>query len=126
MLVETVLSSDKYLDDIDRALARGYRIGMVYVCLQTPQDSIRRVALRYRQGGHDVPEDRIVQRWYRPITILGRVEPLLHELYVFDNTDSSAPPLMIARKSGASVHLRHPNRIPEIDAVLIANGAITP
>ena len=30
-LVETVLSSDKYLDDVDRAIALGFNIGIIYV-----------------------------------------------------------------------------------------------
>lgn len=126
VLVETVLSSDKYLDDIDRARSLGYRVGMIYVCLRDAAASVHRVALRHRLGGHDVPQDRIIQRWHRSIEMLGRVVPQLHELYVFDNTDDTGAPVMIARKCGTGFHLLHPNRIPEIDAVLIANGAITP
>ena len=49
-----------------------------------------------------------------------------HTLYVFDNTDQGGVPVMIARKSGSGLHLLHPGRIPAIDAVLIANGAVTP
>jgi predicted ABC-type ATPase len=64
-LIETVLSTDKYIDDAERALSLGFQIGMVYVGLATPQDAIRRVALRVAQQGHDVPTDRIVSRWAR-------------------------------------------------------------
>ena len=118
VLVETVLSSDKYLDDIERALTLGYRIGVIYVGLATPADSIRRVALRKAMGGHDVPTDRIVARWSRSIAILGRIAPLAHALYVFDNTRPSGGPVLIARKDGQTVTVLAPGRIPEIDAVL--------
>jgi len=117
-LVETVLSSDKYLDDIERALSLGYRIGVIYVGLAGPEDAVRRVALRRAMGGHDVPEDRIVARWSRSVAMLGRVAPAAHRLYVFDNT-STAGPTLIARKEGASLEILAPGRIPEIDAALI-------
>ncbi len=120
-LVETVLSSDKYLDDIERAVLLGYRIGVIYVGLATPEDAVRRVALRRAMGGHDVPKDRIVARWRRSIAMLGRVAPTAHRMYVFDNTDMAGP-VLIARKEGESLELLAPGRIPEIDAVL--TGAV--
>jgi len=116
-LVETVLSSDKYLDDIDRALSLEYRIGVIYVGLASPEDSLERVALRKATGGHGVPKDRIMKRWARSIAMLGRVAPLSHRLHVYDNT-SPFGPLLIARKTGPHLELLAPGRIPEIDAVL--------
>src|SRR5271155_1452065 len=59
-LIETVLSTDKYIDDAERAVSLGFQIGMIYVGLATAQDAMRRVALRVAQQGHDVPADRIV------------------------------------------------------------------
>jgi predicted ABC-type ATPase len=120
-LVETVLSSDKYLDDIGRALVLGYQIGVIYVGLATPSDSIRRVALRKAMGGHDVPLDRIVARWSRSIAMLARIAPSAHRLYVFDNSATTGP-VMIARKEGREILLLAPGRIPEIDAALAGTG----
>lgn len=116
-LVETVLSSDKYIDDIDRALSLGFEVGLIYVCLQTPAASIRRVASRTEMGGHDVPEDRIVARWGRSIEMLGRIAPKMHLLYVFDNSRRYEPVLLVSKQAGKLV-FHAPGRIPEIDAVL--------
>jgi predicted ABC-type ATPase len=116
-LVETVLSSDKYLDDIERATTLGYQIGMVYVGVARPLDSVRRVALRTAMGGHDVPRGRVVQRWSRSIAMLGRVAPLADRLYVFDNSSVSGP-VLIAYKADGRLTFLHPGVIPEIDAVL--------
>ncbi len=116
-LVETVLSSDKYLDDIERARSLGYRIGVIYVGLATPEDAVRRVALRRALGGHDVPRPRIVARWARSIDMFRRVAPLAHRLYVFDNSSPNGP-VLIARKEGQTVEVLAPGRIPEIDAAL--------
>lgn len=116
-LVETVLSSDKYLDDIHRARSLGYQIGVIYVGLASPDDAIARVALREARGGHGVPKDKIIARWARSIAMLGRVAPLSHQLYIYDNT-SPAGPELIARKIGRGLELVAPGRIPEIDSIL--------
>jgi predicted ABC-type ATPase len=116
-LVETVLFSDKYLDDIERALSLGYRLGVIYVGLATPDDAVGRVALRQKMGGHAVPNDRIMTRWARSIAMLGKIAPLSHRLYVYDNTGISSP-VLIARGAGPRVELLAPGRIPEIDAIL--------
>jgi predicted ABC-type ATPase len=117
VLVETVLSSDKYLDDVERARTLGYQVGMIYVGLASPIDSVRRVALRHARGGHDVPPDKVVSRWSRSIAMLGRMADKLDRLFVFDNTRPEGPRL-IALGIGRQVTLLEARRIPEIDAVL--------
>jgi len=49
VMVETVLSSDKYIDDVERALELGYQVGTIYIGLASPADSVRRVALRHQR-----------------------------------------------------------------------------
>lgn len=117
VLVETVLSSDKYLDDIERARTLGYQVGMVYVGLASSRDSVRRVALRRARGGHDVPPDKVVARWSRSIAMLARTIDKLDRLFIFDNTRPEGPRL-IALGIGRQVTLLEAGRIPEIDAVL--------
>ena len=108
-------------DDIERALRLGYDLGLIYVCLKRPTDSVRRVAVRREEGGHDVPSDRIVARWYRSIAMRGRIAMKMHRIYVYDNT-SRRGPVLIAVNEGHGIVLLAPGRIPEIDAVLTASG----
>ncbi|HEX3993956.1 MAG TPA: zeta toxin family protein [Acetobacteraceae bacterium] len=125
VLVETVLSSDKYLDDVDRARSLGYQVGMIYVGLASTGDAVRRVALRHARGGHDVPTDKVVSRWSRSIAMLGRMAGKLDRLFVFDNTRPEGPRL-IAFGFGRQVTLLGTDRIPEIDAVLLPAGQEEP
>jgi predicted ABC-type ATPase len=125
VLVETVFSSDKYLDDIERARTLGYQVGMIYVGLASSRDSIRRVALRQARGGHDVPPDKVVSRWFRSIAMLGRMADKLDRLFVFDNTRPEGPRL-IALGIGRRVTLLEAGRIPEIDGVLRPTGQEEP
>jgi predicted ABC-type ATPase len=117
VLVETVLSSDKYLDDVDRARSLGYQVGMIYIGLATAADSVRRVALRRARGGHDVPPDKVVSQWFRSIAMPGRMKDKLDRLFVFDNTRAEAPRL-IALGIGRQVTILEVGCIAKIDAVL--------
>jgi predicted ABC-type ATPase len=121
-MVETVLSSEKYLDDVEKAVERGYHIGIIYVGLATPADAVRRVALRHTQGGHDVPTDRIISRWSRSVAMLGRFLPHADRAYIFDNTEPATHtgPTLIAIIDEGHLTLLSPGRIPELDAVMNA------
>ena len=49
-LVETVLSSDKYRDDVLEAKRQGFKVSLVYVSLHPPELSPDRVATRVTTG----------------------------------------------------------------------------
>src|SRR5208283_1502191 len=100
-------------------------VGMIYIGLASPADSVRRVALRHEQGGHDVPQDRVISRWSRSIAMLGRMADKVDRLFVFDNTRSERPRL-IALKIAGRITLLEPGRIPEIDKVLTPISAEEP
>jgi predicted ABC-type ATPase len=63
--VETVLSSSKYRRLVRPAKARGYQVRLIYVFLQTVDLQVERIAIRVREGGHDVPADKIGSRRVR-------------------------------------------------------------
>jgi predicted ABC-type ATPase len=52
---------------------------------------IARVALRVRHGGHDIPEQRIRERWTNARRHLIPLLPHLKALQVFDNSLDAAP-----------------------------------
>jgi predicted ABC-type ATPase len=112
-IVETVLSSDKYLLTVRKARSRGYRIGMIYVALASVDLSIARVKIRVASGGHDVPELKLRSRWARSLDNLVTFYPLLDELYVFDNS-SVAEVVLVASKVDGRLELFEPEALPEI------------
>ena len=61
--VETVFANKAYLRLMERAKAEGYGVRLLFFGLQSPEQSIARVARRVARGGHDVPEDDIRRRW---------------------------------------------------------------
>ena len=62
---ETTASGRAHLAMLRRAKAQGYQIRLIYLFLTSPKIAVVRVALRVRQGGHDVPEKDIIRRYYR-------------------------------------------------------------
>ena len=60
---ETTLSGRTYLHLIEQWQAAGYRVKIIFLQLASAEEAIARVALRVKQGGHDVPEAVIRRRF---------------------------------------------------------------
>jgi len=54
---ETTLSGIGYRQRIRRWRHSGYHVSLLFLRLPDAENAIARVALRVRQGGHDIPED---------------------------------------------------------------------
>ena len=64
---------------------------MIFVGVSSIGLHIHRVQLRVRSGGHDIPEDKIRQRWEGSRRNLIRLLPKLAHLEVLDNSAEAAP-----------------------------------
>jgi len=60
---ETTLSGHGYLRQITQWRALGYHVSIYFLSLPDAETAIERVALRVRQGGHDIPEAVIRRRF---------------------------------------------------------------
>lgn len=83
---ETVLSHTSKLDIVEMAKQNGYKIISVFVCTSSPEINIQRVQKRASQGGHDVPPDKITQRYYKSKQNWQKLKDLSDEYYEFDNS----------------------------------------
>lgn len=92
--VETVLSSAKYRPLIERAKARGFQVRIIYVVLNSAELQLERIRVRVREGGHDVPMDKAVDRRRRSFEQLAWFCRHVDRGYVFDN--STAEPKFLA------------------------------
>ncbi len=84
---ETVLSSEYKLAIIRKAKEMGYFIKCVFVLTTDPQLNVMRVRARVADGGHAVPEEKIVERYYKSLDNLKELVNLCDILHVYDNTD---------------------------------------
>ena len=114
--VETVLSTDKYRAVVEQVGRAGGFVALIYVALRTPDLACRRVAARVQAGGHDVPVDRVVERWHRSLQQLSWFARHVHRFWVFDNSDSdpARPPALLAEGGSGQVIIQNAEAIPEL------------
>jgi predicted ABC-type ATPase len=94
---ETVFSHPSKIDLMKEAKEAGYWIQLYFVCLQDVEMNVQRVQKRYQSGGHDVPEDKIRNRYLRSMQILSQSLSLADEAAIYNNSWEN--PTLIARKT---------------------------
>ena len=60
---ETTLAGLGYARMIPRWRSEGYSVKLIFLALATPEEAVKRVELRVRQGGHHVPPDVVRRRF---------------------------------------------------------------
>jgi predicted ABC-type ATPase len=97
---ETTASGTNYVKHLKSAKAKGYEISLTFLWLSNPEEAVRRVAQRVKQGGHHVPEDSIIRRYYSGIkNLLLHYLPLVDEAFILDNSSEDSSKRLIARKN---------------------------
>jgi predicted ABC-type ATPase len=86
---ETVMSSADKVALLAKAQTLGFRTYVYYVSTEDPQINIARVSNRVNLGGHSVPQDKIIQRYYRSLDLLFEAIKYSNRVYLFDNSGIS-------------------------------------
>jgi predicted ABC-type ATPase len=108
---ETVFSDPvgSKLAFLKRAAQAGYATVLCFVGISGPKVSGERVAMRVSQGGHDVPEEKLIARYPRTILNLTAAMRELPCVWVFDNDDLRTPYRLAAVfENGRPAMLRKP------------------
>jgi predicted ABC-type ATPase len=90
-VTETVFSHPSKLALLGSAQRLGYQVWLSFICLDNPDLSVARVADRVTRGGHDVPAEKIRQRFGRVVDLSVRAVALAHRAFVIDNSDPLRP-----------------------------------
>lgn len=88
---ETTLGGRSIAQLLEKAARAGHRLHIWFCGLASADLHIRRVRNRVSHGGHDIPEEKIRERWNRSRENLIRLLPLIDHLRVFDNSAESDP-----------------------------------
>ena len=98
---ETVFSHESKLVLIEDAIKQGYVVVLYVVALDDPQRLLGRVQRRVREGGHDVPHDRILARYPRTLANLSKAVELATVAYLYEARDQEdGGPYMVAMRHG--------------------------
>ena len=83
---ETVLSTRRNLDLLIKAKEKGYFIRCIYVLTLSPEINVIRVKIREQSGGHGVPQDKIISRYYKALDLLPELISVCDIVHIYDNT----------------------------------------
>jgi predicted ABC-type ATPase len=85
--IETTLSTRSYKNKVLNAQENGYKVSLMFFWLENPELAVERVKTRVEEGGHNIPEDVILRRYWKGIKNLFEIYiPIVDEWAVFDSS----------------------------------------
>jgi predicted ABC-type ATPase len=88
---------------LEEAVRAGYLVVLCYIGIESSDVSEQRVAMRVSQGGHDVPEEKLRERFPRILANLGKAIQRLPHVLIYDNSDLSRPYRQVALFEGGQL-----------------------
>ena len=87
--IETTLATRSYCRLIEKAHQQGYKVTLLFFWLKSPEQAIERVAERVSKGGHNIPQDIIVRRYYEGINNLFKLYmPIVDTRILVNNSET--------------------------------------
>ena len=83
---ETVFSADDKVDFIIKAKQAGFFIRIFFISTKHPSINAARITNRVMEGGHSVPIDKIITRYYKSILNCETIADKVDRLYLYDNS----------------------------------------
>ena len=121
---ETVMSHPSKVEFLREAQRHGYRTYLYFIATGNPQINVARVRARVQRGGHDVPEDRVIARYWRSLGLLSQAVAHADRSYVFDNSGDSPVFFAEGTNGGAPIPIADvvPDWFTQAIAPLTPNG----
>ena len=112
IVFETVFSSEEKIEFIRKAKAEGYFIRFFYVCTDSPEINVSRVAKRYLEGGHEVPISKIISRYYKSLNNAAEAIRVVDRAYLYDNSVENEAPKLLLRTVDGKLFRQYEEEIP--------------
>lgn len=93
---ETVMSTPRNLNLLQRAKDAGYFIRCYYILTVDPFINVYRVKSRVAEGGHDVPVEKIIERYDKALAQVCDIVYVADVCHIYDN--STEHPFRIFKK----------------------------
>src|SRR5688572_26298954 len=116
---ETTLSTRSYKNRVLEAQQNGYFVTLIYYWLETPKLAEKRVELRVKEGGHNIPKDVINRRYLKGIQNLFNIYlEVCDYTMIFDNSRPT-PVLVYEFEKSATETIHDLYRLNKIKNYLI-------
>ena len=120
---ETTLGGKTITAVLEKALSQGIEVRIWFVGLEGEDLHIRRVQSRVEHGGHDIPEQKIRQRYTASRLNLIHLLPKLTELLLYDNSAEADPKTGVAPTPLLILHVDRGKILTCCDATLVPGWA---
>lgn len=103
MVLETVLSMQDKIDFIRQARESGFFVRLFFIGTDDPMINAERVAIRVENGGHTVPMEKILKRYYRSLALYIYAAKLADQSYAYDNSVYGQEPVPLFRTRDGAI-----------------------
>lgn len=112
---ESVFSHVSKIQELKTAKKARFKIYLYFITTSDPLINLQRVKNRVENGGHDVPSDKIHDRYYKTMNNLYDAFKLADRAYFFDNSKEKANGSFdfFAEKNGNQLFLSDSDSIPQ-------------
>jgi len=112
---ESVFSHDSKIKEIEIAKKANFIIYFYFISTSDPLINYQRIKNRVETGGHDVPNEKINDRYYRTMNNLYTAFKLSDRAYLFDNTSEKSNNSFnfFVEKNGNNIYLTNSNLVPQ-------------
>jgi predicted ABC-type ATPase len=112
---ESVFSHESKIKEIEIAKKANFIIYFYFISTSDPLINSQRIKNRVETGGHDVPNEKINERYYRTMNNLFTAFKLSDRAYLFDNTSerSNNTYNFFVEKKENSIYLTNSNFVPQ-------------
>jgi predicted ABC-type ATPase len=86
---ETTLASRSYVNTVKRAKELNYTVTLLYMWLPSPEMAIERVKQRVARGGHHIPDQTVIDRYYGGIKNLFQLYMPVVDYWIISDTSES-------------------------------------
>lgn len=105
---ETVLSTDRNMHLLRRAKDGGYHVEAIFVLTVDAEINVMRVRSRVKEGGHDVPADKIRSRYVKSLANIPELATLSDICTVLDN---SCDAMKVIYRADRERNVMSPNKL---------------
>ncbi|MDR2596398.1 MAG: AAA family ATPase [Treponema sp.] len=112
---ESVFSHDSKIKEIEIAKKANFRIYFYFITTSDPLINSQRIKNRVETGGHDVPAEKINERYFRTMNNLYTAFKLSDRAYLFDNTSEKSNNSfnLFVEKKENNIYISNSNLVPQ-------------
>lgn len=106
-------------DAVLKASEAGFFIRLFFVCTESPEINVARIAKRYMNGGHEVPISKVVSRYFKSLELAKEAIKFVDRAYIYDNSKEDHLPELIYRTASGSLAKQYTENSPHWAKILV-------